>query len=252
VLNARTREVTLASYRMIKRANPDSVISYHLGFWRNMPVQHFNEVLVVGEGSEPQIATRGSYYDLLTPDQFRATYLPETWGMKVVFINQLLRAPYLFRPAQFATYDVAQPQHRQALLHLLGYLMVHDVDGWWANLSRYRAVIDQLWAAQDALGWDEHTRFHPYWRSGSGVTLVEPKSDRLLASAYARQGKLLLAVLNDTDQPQPVSLQLNLAELGVQGGRTGRDVWEPSRSYTLSPRWQDTLPPRGFRLVLWQ
>jgi len=251
LLNAATREVTLATYRMIKRSDPKAVISCHIGFPRNLPVQHFSEVMVIGEGMEPQIATQGSYYDLLTPETFRATYLSETWGMKVVFINQLLRAPYIFRPERFAAYRIDDPETRRALLHLLGYLMVHDVDGWWPYLNRYRPVIEQLWAAQDALGWDEEVTFHPYWHQDRGVTVASPQSPRLLASAYARRGKLLLAVLNDTDQMQAVTVQLDLARLGVAAGLRGHDVWEPQLTYQLGPQWQDTIPPRGFRLVLW-
>ncbi|MBU0611260.1 MAG: hypothetical protein KKI08_25500, partial [Armatimonadetes bacterium] len=183
LLNARTREVTLATYRMIKRSDPNATISAHLGFSRDLPVQHFHEIMVIGEGTEPEVATKGSYYDILTPELFRATYLPETWGMKVVFINQLTRAPYIFRPEKFAAYNIEDPETRRALLHLLGYLTVHDVDGWWPNLSRYRPIIEKLWATQDALGWDEGVAFHPYWHKDSGVALVSPKSSRLLASA---------------------------------------------------------------------
>lgn len=251
LLNRETREVALATYRAIKRSDPNAIISAHLGYQRNMPVQHFTEVLAVGEGTEPEIATQGSYYDILTPEVFRATYLPQTWGMKIVFINQLLRAPYIFRPQQYADYTLDDPQTRRALLHLLGYLMVHDVDGWWAYLSKYRSAIDTLWATQDALGWDEHVVFHPYWGNDGAVSLTAPDSDRVLASAYTREGKLLLAVLNDTDQAQDVSLTLELDRLGVAAGMHGADVWEPEKTYVLSSRWQDVIPPRGFRLVLY-
>jgi len=157
----------------------------------------------------------------------------------------------LHQPQQYADYTLDDPQTRRALLHLLGYLMVHDVDGWWAYLHKYRAAIETLWATQDALGWDEHVTFHPYWREDGAIARLAPDSTRVLASAYTREGKLLLAVLNDTDQPQDVSLALDLDRLGVAAGMHGADVWEPGKDYELASRWQDVIPPRGFRLVLW-
>ena len=93
--------------------------------------------------------------------------------------------------------------------------------------------------------------FHPYWRADSGVAQVSPGSERVLASAHSREGNLLLAVLNDTDEPQEITLALDLDKLGVAAGAEGSDVWEPERSYVLSPTWRDTVPPRGFRMILW-
>ncbi len=252
ILNRLTREVTLATYRMIKRADPEAWISYHLGYQRDLPVQHFSEILAIGEGWEPRIATQASYYDILTPELFRATYLPQTWGLKVVFINQLVRSLVINRPDRYAAYDVEEPETRRALLHLIGYLMVHDVDGWWAYWSKYRPVLETLWATQDKLGWDEAVTFHPYWSDDSGVRRSTPDSSRVMASAYARGGKLLLAVLNDTDQEQAVALDLDLPKLGVAAGLSGRDVWQPERTWVLADTWQDRIPPRGFRLSLWQ
>ena len=94
-------------------------------------------------------------------------------------------------------------------------------------------------------------RFHPYWERDAGVSLVSPESGKLLASAYANDGKLLLAVLNDTNQTQAVTLALDLTRLGAEAGLKGHDVWQPERTYTLAETWEGPLGPRGFRLVLW-
>ncbi|NUQ61516.1 MAG: hypothetical protein HUU20_03445 [Pirellulales bacterium] len=112
------------------------------------------------------------------------------------------------------------------------------------------ALRETIWAAQDVLGWDEKVMFHPYWEQGA-VNLVHPKSCRIMASAYTKGGKMLLAVLNDTDKEEAVQLRLDLAELGVQPGGRGHDAWEPGKTYALAETVDILLPPRGFRLICW-
>ena len=73
---------------------------------------------------------------------------------------------------------------------------------------------------------------------------VAPVSERLVASAYTRSGKMLLAVLNDTDQVQQLSVALDLEKLGVKAGMTGQDVFNPGRSWKLSSVWKEKLQPK--------
>jgi hypothetical protein len=252
VLNKETREVTLAAYRMIKKSDPEAKISYHLGYWRDMPAQNFCDILVAGEGWEKQIAVDCSYYNVFTPESFRATYLPQNCGMRVVIINQLVRALELNRPDKRATYNVNDPESRRAMLHFMGYLVVHDVDGWWYGWQRaYPSMVETLWKTQDRIGWDENVTFHPYWKQDA-VKLVSPKSNRIMASAYTRNGKMLLAVLNDTDQEQNIKLELDLKKLGMSASSQGHDVWQTNKNYVLSQTWEDIVPARGFRMILWE
>lgn len=243
-----TRELTLNVYRMIKRTRPDAKIVTHQGWPRMMPTQHFCETIIGGEGVEGPVAAKGSYYDILTPDMFRATFLPGTWGMKTGFINMLVRAAIL-SPEKFARF-AEDPEAQRATRHAFGYCLVHDVD-MFAKREGIRDVRGIVWDAQDQLGWDEDVVFHPYWKKDSGVTLVNPESDRILASAYTKDGKLMLAVLNDTDQTQDVKLNLDLNKLGVKPGMKGRDAFVKDKSYVLGETWEDSIPPREFRLVSW-
>jgi hypothetical protein len=138
------------------------------------------------------------------------------------------------------------------MLHFMGYLVVHDVDGWWYGWQRaYPSMVETLWKTQDRIGWDENVTFHPYWKQDA-VKLVSPKSNRIMASAYTRNGKMLLAVLNDTDQEQNIKLELDLKKLGMSASSQGHDVWQTNKNYVLSQTWEDIVPARGFRMILWE
>ena len=240
------REIGLNTYRMIKRTGPDAKIIFHQGWFRCMPIQHFCDCIIGGEGVENLVAAKGNYYDILTPEMFRATFLPQTWGVKTAFLHMLIRAIAL-SPKKLAKFNDA-PKAKHALHHIYGYTMVHDVDNWDPH-SQTLKDRNILWAAQDKIGWDENVLFYPYWDENPAVKLVSPKSKRILASAYVNNGKLLLAVLNDTPQSQHIKLKLDMQRLGVKPGLSGYDAWQPKKAYTLSDSWEDTIPARGFVLI---
>ena len=127
------------------------------------------------------------------------------------------------------------------------YCLVHDVDID-DSYQQSKPLREAIWAAQDTLGWDENVVFYPYWENDA-VRLTRPTSNRIMASAYTKGGRMLLAVLNDTDQEQDVKLELDLDKLGVVAGLKGRDVWQLETTYRLSKTWNDKIPPRGFHLV---
>ena len=233
---------------LARRTGPDAKIMSHYGWVRCTPMQHFTDIIIGGEGVENMVASKGSYYDLLTPEMFRATFSPYIYGVKTAFLNMLARAAKSSPDA--ITRFAKDPEAQRATRHVYGYSVVHDV-GIWDSHKETRVVRETVWEAQDALGWDEQVRFHPYWHEGSGVEVVRPESERILASAYSRQASLMLAVLNDNDQVHNVKLALDLDKLGVEPGLLGRDAFGPSKAYTLGATWRDTVAPRGFRLVVW-
>ena len=61
---------------------------------------------------------------------------------------------------------------------------------------------------------------------------------------------MLLAILNVTDKEETVRLGLDLGKLGVKEGLKGHDVWEPEAKYTLASALEAKVPPRGFRLII--
>jgi hypothetical protein len=71
-----------------------------------------------------------------------------------------------------------------------------------------------------------------------------------MASAFTRNGGLMLAVLNDTDKEQDVEISLDLKKLGVKAGLKGKDVWDLKEEWTLGDKWTGKIPARGFRLIV--
>lgn len=237
------RAMALDVYRMIKRLGPDAKVSYHAEWGRQLPCHSFNDYMMGGEGQEHAVAANNGYYDILTPASFAVSFSPSIYNVKMALIPQVKRGLQLNAPVKYRTYDIRKPIWRKANLHYRGLAAVHDVDIEYADdLSRI------WWKAQDDLGWNEQTVFHPYFADEPALR-TEPVSDRIVASAYTNSGKLMLAVLNDTDQTETVTITLDLNKLGVRKGLTGSDVWDPEEKYTLDSKLVTIVPPRGFRLI---
>ncbi|NOZ22911.1 MAG: hypothetical protein GXP25_17680, partial [Planctomycetes bacterium] len=234
------RELHLNTYRMIKRTGPNAKIMSHEGWYRVMPMQNFTDIIIGGEGVENMVASTGNYYTVLTPEMFRATFLPQIWGVKTAFLNMLVRAAA--RSPEKLIRFAEDPEAQRATRHYYGYCVVHDVDMWDSH-EQTRKVREAVWKAQDQLGWDEDVRFYPYWEKDSGVKLISPESDRILASAYSNNGRLLLAILNDTDREQTISIELDLEKLGVHPGLKGQDAFQQGKTYVLANTWEDVVPP---------
>ena len=242
------RKIVLDTYRMIRRTGPKAKIMSHYGWLRVMPMSHFSDIILGGEGVENQVAVSGNYYDLLNPEKFRATFSPNIYGCKTVFLNMLARAAKR-SPGKIVRFP-NDPEAQRATRHCYGYCVTHDVDMWDGH-KETAAVREAIWRAQDELGWDTKVGFHPYWDNESPVRRIAPASNRILASAYTRNGGLMLAVLNDTDGEQSVRLQLDLQALGVEPGLRGRDAFEAEREFVLADTWEDDIPAREFRLIVW-
>ncbi|MFA7158196.1 MAG: glycoside hydrolase domain-containing protein [Kiritimatiellia bacterium] len=242
------REQALNVYRMIRRTGPEAKIYTHQGLLRVMPMQHFTDIICGGEGLGTLVVRDGNYYAELTPEMFRATYSPYIWGMKMVFLDMIVRSFRENYPDKISLFNLKNPETRKPLLHSYGYCVVHDVDIHDSNKESAQ-LRETIWAAQDKLVWDEQVVFHPYWEQGA-VKLVSPQSNRILASAYTKEGKMLLAILNDTDKEQDIRLELDLGKLGLKEGLEGHDVWEPETKYKLASALEAKMQPRGFRLIL--
>jgi len=247
-VSERYREQAINVYRMIRRTGPDAKIWSHQGWPRVMPMQHFTDIIVGGEGVGSQVGKQGNYYDLLTPEMFRATFSPYIWGIKMVFLDMTVRAMRENHPDKLLAFDLENPEFRRPLLHSYGYCLVHDV-GIYDPREQTRELRKKIWAAQDALGWDEEVVFHPYWEN-EAVKRISPDSHRIMASAYTKDGNMLLAVLNDTAREQRITLELDLDKLGLKPGLEGTEVWRPDNRCALARQWQGEIPPRGLRLVL--
>jgi hypothetical protein len=205
-------------------------------------MQHFAEIIVGGEGVEGLTTRDGNYFKILNPEMFRATFGPQIWGMKTIFINMVARE---MPPERKLRFSLSNTNDRRDILHSYGYCVVHDVD-MHAGLPEANKT---LWSAQDKIGWNENVKFFPYWETDA-VKLVSPMSNRILASAYSNGGKMLLAILNDTDKEENIKLCLDLKKLEVKSGLKGSDTWSPEKNYTLSGTFEDKIPAREFRMIV--
>ena len=111
-------------------------------------------------------------------------------------------------------------------MHLLGLLMIHDILPWPAYIQP--APFTHWWAVQDAFGFDDtRLEFLPYWKNGDLVKL-SPESPNVVCSMYRRAGKLMLIVMNNTDEDRDVALQLDTQKLGLPALENGMllDAWQ--------------------------
>ncbi len=249
-VNDRYREQAINVYRMIRRTGPKARIYTHQGMQRVMPMQHFTDIICGGEGLGTRVVQDGNYFRVLTPEMFRGSYCPYLYGIKMVFIDMTVRVLKESHPQRALRFNLDDPEFRRPLLHSYGYCVVHDVDIHDSN-QESRPLRQIIWATQDALGWDADVVFHPYWDNGAVQRLGE-NTGRIIASAYTKNGKMILAIVNDTDDDREVELALDLETLGMRAGVTGRDQWDPNRRYRLDATWRDTIPAREFRMVLWE
>ena len=241
------REKALNILRMAKRFDPGFLLYYHSEWAKIQPCQSLHDAMCGGEGQENLVAAQGGYYDILTPAAFNAAFSPYIYSAKMVLIPQLARGLQLNYPAKYRTWNVKNPVWRKAILHYIGLAAVHDVD-----LMDRRTELNFLWwKAQDELGWNEKTEFHPYYADDPALKIT-PVSERIVASAYTNSGRLMLAVLNDTDQEQDISIRLDLKKLQVAPGLKGHDAFAPGSNWTLSDEWKGKVGPRGFRLIVFK
>ena len=249
IVSDRYREQALHVYRMIRRTSSRARVYRHHGWTRVMPFQHFSDIICGGEAVD-RVAQDGTYFRVFTPEMFRASFCPYLYGIKMVHIDMTVRLLKEQHPQRLAHFDLDDPEFRRPLLHSYGYCLVHDVDVHDSN----REVLPlrrTIWAAQDALGWDQNVIFHPYWENDA-VRRLGDDIGRLMGSAYTKDGRMLLAVLNDTDEQREIALALDLDALGVEAGAEGHDVFDPETRYVLGDRWRDKVPARELRLILWK
>ena len=238
------RDMSLNVYRMIKRLDKNALVSYHAEWGKPLPCFSFTDSMMGGEGQEHDVAANNGYFNILTPWSVAATFSPYIYSAKMILIPQVVRGLQLNAPSKYRSYSIRNPMWRKAHLHYMGLCIVNDVDMEERNELSYI-----MWKAQDELGWDEKTGFFPFYAENPAVRTA-PVSDRIVASAYTNNGKIMIAVLNDTDREETVSLDLDFDRLKVKPDLRGYDVWEPAERYVLAEKMTVKLPARGFRLLL--
>jgi hypothetical protein len=247
-----TREYYKRLYKVLRDKNPDAVIATHLVRTRT-PADSFTDIICFGEAYDHAVAQKESYFGVLTPQEVRIAYVSRAKEQEIWLIPQFSRALILFKPQRMASWKAGQKDADLAIKHFLGYMTVHDISFWNDNDVKKRAK--QLYVAQDWLGWgDNKTQFYPYWKQANQpVKLTKnSESDRVMVSTFVRNGKALIAILNDADKTEELVLKIDSKKLFDKDNVniTGKDAFNHDNYYIKNNTLNVQMKPRDFKLLM--
>jgi len=191
------REILRRVYALFREKRPDPLLMVHMSSQVVIPMLSFTDTILDGE-QWVSGNLKDDYLGLMPPDLFRAEFMGVNYGPVDFFLPE-------FRG------DYVQP----GTPNLAAYLMLHDVNAWpiWCAAEYF----NRLYEVEGAFGI-EKAEFRPYWR-GSGV--VAPPE--VLVSSYAKDGEVLLAVMN-TGEAVQAELALDMQTLGLADLGSAVDV----------------------------
>lgn len=174
-----------------------------------------------------------NYYKILTLDRMRAEFMGHNFGFVPIFLPEFTRAASGNDKVMAHFMENPEPPE---VLHLVGLLLLHDILPWdaWSNPTAYF----HLWTVQDAFGWGDEVELLPYWRNRDLVTL-SPSDPNIVCTLYLRPRKLMIVVMNNTDEDREVTLQLNEEKLGLRAS-FALDSWKAASfkgcTYSRNPQ----------------
>lgn len=197
---------------------PDCKHLYHVTGQPVVPAVHsFCDGIVEGETSFGQmLPEKETYFGIIEPKMFRAGYTGEKWGYPTIFIPQLQRSAYFSRPdkTKYWKMENAPEKYVRAATHFLGYALTHDISLWYAE-KVLDVVYDPLWKKQAKFmdKWDDKVEFIPYWRKNNPFKVESNTPQRVFMSAYKKNNKAMLVVMNDTNLDQKVKISIDPQKL---------------------------------------
>jgi len=218
------RQILRRVYALFRDMRPRPLLQVHMSSHMIIPMLSFTDTTLDGEQfrSSP---LKDDYLDLLPPDAFRAEFMGRNWG-----------------PVAFFLPEFQKPQWRKSgTTNLAVYLLLHDVNAWpiWSDLEQW----NRFYGVLDAFGIAD-ARYVPYWAAAPSIGAPSG----VLVSAFARHGRLLLAVMN-TGPGQDAEIAVDAAAFGMRGLRAAEDPIS-GRSLLLSGnRIKIPLAAREGRLV---
>jgi hypothetical protein len=229
-----TRELQKRIWIMMHEDFDDKIITHHMSGHMYMITQAFSDVIIDGENYTSMF--KDNYYSLLPLDKFRAEFMGHQWGPTACFLPEFTRA-LVPDKERYGRPDCIEVRH------LAGMMFLHDSIPWPAYSHPQPYVT--IWAAQDELGWGDDVEFLPYW---DNAEYLAPMTDTLVASVFRKDGRALVVLLNNTDEPQDARLAFDLAKLGVDATKL-RD-FETGEEFALTAG-AATVPitARNFRLL---
>ena len=232
-----TRDFNKRLYKMARREIPGGPIMRHMSMKSIMAADAFADTLVDGECYCGTISKDEGYFNIFSPDMFRAMYSAGPWGMPRYFIPQIERSIKLYakEKGRYSTPEKIRAEiakHKPAARHFLGYMIVHDTLVWpggGVDAKKFRAAEDRF----RKLPGDE--RFVLYTSEDSPFGY---DGGRFMVSVRVRGGKALVVAMNDTDAPRslPAPDPAKWAALGLPPAPTFRDVETGRAPIAIPPR----------------
>jgi len=201
------REIQKRMYVALQKEWPHLVISNHQSYDTHMCQLGFAHVYVTGEhyAGNTKLGNEQNYHNVMDLASCRAELLGERWGVPVMFLPEIAPSGAPFK-------RVYGPEGIKPAEHLAGLLLVHDAIPWAANA--HPVPFMRLAALKEGFGWDEKTAFVGYWRSAE-FAKTDASAAPVVTSLFRRPGKVLFAVMNNSDADATVTLAPDWAKLGV-------------------------------------
>ena len=202
------RRVFLREIRAeLLKKNPNGYISLHSHNQRLPMILSFGDMHVGGEDFVYEVGREGNYYGVVNSEILRAYSVAYGGGVKCIFIPQLQRSLMFVKPG--TTFDETLPQNIKATRHIALMLLIHDVDGW----TRMKEFM-KVWDFESEFGWDKDVFFEPFWDNhGLFEVVSDSTGGQVIASVFRREGRFLLAILNDSAVDADVTLKFDLKRL---------------------------------------
>jgi len=220
------REFYKRLWIMLSEHVADPVIWVHADGKTPIPCFAFCTANLEGEMVQgPLLSGEALLSDLLPPEFWRARGQATQWGLVNIWLPKLSRGENRLRQEN----------------DTLATLLVHGTPC--AKPEQFdRELIEPIWRAQHQFGIGRAT-FHGYWENRDLIK-VELASDRILASFYERDGRIMLIVANLTNQQQPVTVEF-LRRPTTDFG----DVLTGEAIRSTGNRLAVTVGPHSFRLL---
>ncbi|MBQ9502407.1 MAG: hypothetical protein IJU70_09650 [Lentisphaeria bacterium] len=220
-----TRRLAMRTYKMFKKLRPRGRIMRHMSAKPAAPVIAFADMLADGELYNKTVAMDESYFNIFSPDMFRASFRGTLWGVPQFFIPQFTRVIPSHNPARAHAWKTPEARlgQKDKIRHFKGYFLVHDTQ----IFPLFGVKTDDIEDIKARFGLKNETKFISYadasrpWRTSPGV----------LASGYVKGDKFMLIVMNEGsgDRAEVTLDAAALAELGIRNLRlrnaeTGQEI----------------------------
>jgi len=207
-----TRILAQRVYTMFKEMRPAGRLIRHMSAKPVAPVVSFADMLVDGELYNKTVADDESYFNIFSPEMFRASFCGTLWGAPQFFIPQFTRVIPVYNPKRYPAWKTpeARLQQMDKIRHFTGYFLVHDAQ----IFQLFGVNINAVEALKAKFGLRDQSSFIGYfeksvpWKCDPGV----------MVSGYIDNGKLMLVIMNESNSDK-VDISLDtaaLAELGVE------------------------------------